>query len=145
MAPFLFTRAILAGEPIKLFNHGQHSRDFTYVDDIVAGVVGAMDKVATPDPNFNPLEPDPGTGEAPWRVYNLGRGAPVKLIDYVKVFEQHLGREALIEMLPLQDGDVKDTAADIDAIRADIGYDPKVGVEEGIPRFLDWYRAYYQV
>ena len=145
MAPFLFTRAILAGEPIKLFNHGQHSRDFTYVDDIVAGVVGALDKVATPDPNFNPLAPDPGTGEAPWRVYNLGRGAPVKLIDYVKVFEQHLGREALIEMLPLQDGDVKDTAADIDAIRADIGYDPKVGVEEGIPRFLDWYRAYYQV
>ena len=145
MAPFLFTRAILSGEPIKLFNHGEHSRDFTFIDDIVAGVIGALDKVATPNPGFDPHHPDPGTGEAPWRVYNLGRGEPVKLIDYVRVFEKHLGREAVYEMLPLQDGDVKDTAADIEAIKSDIGYQPRVSVEEGIPIFLDWYRDYYGV
>lgn len=145
MAPFLFTKAILNGEPIRLFNHGQHTRDFTYIDDIVAGVIGSLDKVATPDPDFDPKEPHPGGGKAPWRVYNMGRGEQVKLIDYVRIFEKTLGREAKLEMLPLQDGDLKDTSANIESIKQDIGYSPKVSVEEGIPQFLEWYCDYFKV
>ncbi|MCH2161509.1 MAG: NAD-dependent epimerase [Phycisphaerales bacterium] len=145
MAPFIFTKAILAGEPIKVFNHGRHSRDFTYIDDIVEGVVRTLDQPATPSAEFDPRQPDPGVSSAPWRVYNLGRGEPVQLLDYIRLFEKHLEKEAVLEMLPMQDGDMPDTAADVEALKRDMGYAPSIPLEVGIPRFLDWYREYYGV
>jgi UDP-glucuronate 4-epimerase len=145
MALFLFTRAILAGEPIKVFNHGHHRRSFTYVDDIVEGVVRALDRVPAPDPGWNGRMPDPGTsGVAPYRIYNIGNEQPVELLRYIEVLEQCLGRKAVMELLPLQAGDVPDTEADVSALVADVGYRPQVGVEEGVANFVRWYREYYR-
>jgi UDP-glucuronate 4-epimerase len=143
MALFLFTRAILAGEPIKVFNNGQHRRSFTYVDDIVEGVVRTLDQVATPDPGWNGMAPDPATSHAPYRLYNLGNEDSVELLEYVAVLERHLGRKAVVELLPLQAGDVPSTEADVSALAAAVGYRPTVPVEEGVARFVRWYRAYY--
>jgi UDP-glucuronate 4-epimerase len=145
MALFLFTRKILAGEPIEVFNHGRHSRDFTYIDDNVEGVVRALDRVPGPDPAFDPLAPTPASSSAPYRVYNIGNHQPVELARYIEVIEEALGRTAEKILLPMQPGDVPDTFADIRALQRDTGYAPSTPVEIGVKRFVDWYRDYYRV
>ena len=146
MALFLFTRAILAGEPIKVFNHGHHKRSFTYVDDIVEGVLRTLDRVPGTDPDWSGRAPDPATsGVAPFRLYNIGNEQPVQLLRYIEVLEQCLGRKAQMELLPLQAGDVPDTEADVSDLIANVGYHPGVPVEEGVARFVQWYREYYRV
>ena len=143
MALFLFTRNILAGQPIDVFNHGHHRRDFTYVDDIAEGVVRACDRVATPNPAWDGESPDPGTSRAPYRLYNIGNNRPVELLRYIELLEACLGRKATMNMLPLQAGDVPDTWADIADLQRDVGYTPATPVEVGIRRFVDWYLQYY--
>jgi UDP-glucuronate 4-epimerase len=145
MALFLFTRKILAGEPIEVFNHGRHSRDFTYIDDIVEGVVRVLDRVPGPDPAFDPLAPTPASSSAPYRVYNIGNHRPVELSRYIEVIEEALGRSAEKTLLPMQAGDVPDTFADITALQRDTGYAPSTPVEVGVKRFVDWYRDFYHV
>lgn len=145
MALFKFTRAILAGEPIDVYNYGDHRRDFTYVDDIAEGVVRATDHVATPDPNWSGETPDPASSAAPYRVYNIGNNRPVELMRYIQVLEQCLGREAEKNLLPMQQGDVPDTWADAEELVRDVGYRPDTPVEEGVQRFVAWYRDYYRV
>lgn len=145
MALFLFTRKILAGEPIEVFNHGHHTRDFTYVDDIVEGVIRTLDRIPAGDPGFDPLTPNPGTSAAPYRVYNIGNDRPVQLSRYIEVLEECLGRKAEKILLPLQPGDVPDTHADITELARDTGYAPDTPVEEGIRHFLTWYRNYFRV
>ncbi|NCT66980.1 MAG: NAD-dependent epimerase [Rhodanobacteraceae bacterium] len=146
MALFLFTRAILAGEPIKVFNHGRHKRSFTYVDDIVEGVIRTLDRVPGVDPAWRGDAPDPATsGVAPYRLYNIGNEQPVELLRYIEVLEQCLGRKAQMEMLPLQAGDVPDTEADVSDLVANVGYRPVVSVEQGVANFVAWYREYYRV
>lgn len=145
MALFLFTRNILEGKPIDVFNHGHHTRDFTYIDDIVEGVLRTLDRVPGPDPAFDPMQPNPGTSAAPWRVYNIGNHQPVQLSRYIEVIEAALGRKAARNLLPLQPGDVPDTYADVEELARDTGYQPSTPVEVGVARFVDWYRAYYGV
>ena len=145
MALFLFTRKILAGEPIEVFNHGHHTRDFTYVDDIVEGVIRTLDRVPGPDPAFDPLQPNPGSSSAPYRVYNIGNSQPVQLARYIEVLEEKLGRKAQKILLPLQPGDVPDTCADVEELSRDTGYAPSTPVETGVGRFVDWYRGYHRV
>ena len=143
MALFLFTRAILAGEPIKVFNHGRHKRSFTYVDDIVEGVLRTLDNPASANADWDANAPDPATSNAPYRIYNIGNEQPVELLRYIEVLEECLGRKARMEMLPLQAGDVPDTEADVSELIRAVDYRPKVSVEEGVARFVAWYRAYY--
>jgi UDP-glucuronate 4-epimerase len=145
MALFLFTRNILAGKPIDVFNHGKHTRDFTYIDDIVEGVMRTLDKVAAADPSFDPLNPNPGTSSAPYRLYNIGSHRPVELARYIELIEENLGVKAQKILLPLQPGDVPDTYADVSELAADVGYSPATPVETGIKRFVEWYRAYFSV
>ena len=145
MALFLFTKAILDGKPIRVFNHGKHKRSFTYVDDIVEGVVRALDRVPGKDPEWNSASPDPATsGVAPYRLFNIGNEQPVELLRYIEVLEQCLGRKAQMDLLPLQPGDVPDTEADVSELIAATGYRPQVGVELGVANFVDWYRSYYR-
>lgn len=143
MAFFSFTRDILAGTPIKVFNFGEMARDFTYVDDIVEGISHAIDKPATPDSNWSAANPNPGSSAAPYRVYNIGRGHPVSLLDYIDAIEKATGKKAIKEMMPMQDGDVVSTHADTTRLEQELGYRPKVGVQEGIARFVAWYKDYY--
>ncbi|WP_292039289.1 MULTISPECIES: NAD-dependent epimerase [unclassified Brevundimonas] len=144
MALFKFTRAILRDEPIEVYGEGHMSRDFTYVDDIVTGVVAALDQPATVDPAWKPAAPDPSTsGVAPWRILNLGAGQPVPLMRYIEVLEHKLGRKARLNLMPMQDGDVVDTAADVSATLSALGYAPSTPVEEGVGRFVDWYCNFY--
>ena len=144
MALFLFTRAILAGEPIKVFNHGKHKRSFTYVDDIVEGVIRSLDRPPGTDPAWRGDAPDPASsGVAPYRIYNIGNEQPVELLRYIEVLEQCLGRKAQMELLPLQPGDVPDTEADVSELIAATGYRPVVSVEQGIANFVNWYQSYY--
>lgn len=145
MALFLFTRRILAGEPIDVFNHGRHTRDFTYIDDIVEGVIRTLDRVPGPDPDYDPLAPSPATSSAPYRVYNIGNHQPVELLRYIEVLEDCLGRKAERNLLPLQPGDVPDTYADVAALSRDTGYAPSTPIETGVRRFVDWYRDFYRV
>ncbi len=145
MALFIFTRKILAGEPIDVFNHGHHKRDFTYVDDIVEGVVRTLDNVAERNADWDAGAPDPGTSNAPYRLYNIGSNNPVELSRFIEILEQKLGQRARKNLLPLQPGDVPATYADVQALIDDVGYKPTTTVEEGIGRFVDWYRGYYQV
>ena len=145
MALFLFTRNILEGKPIDVFNHGRHSRDFTYVDDIVEGVIRTLDRVPDADPDYDPLLPNPGSSSAPFRVYNIGNHQPVELLRYIEVLEEKLGRKAERNLLPLQPGDVPDTCADVSALIRDTGYSPSTPIETGVGRFVDWYRDYYGV
>ncbi|MFO0827480.1 MAG: NAD-dependent epimerase [Phycisphaerales bacterium] len=145
MALFLFTKNILAGQPIDVFNHGKHTRDFTYVDDIAEGVVRALDHTATPDPQWRSDQPDPATSRAPWRVFNIGNGQPVQLLRYIEVLEHELGKKAIMNLMPLQPGDVPDTSADVQALSDAVGYRPNTPVEVGVKRFVEWYRAYYKV
>lgn len=145
MALFLFTKAMLAGQPIQVFNHGKHERDFTYIDDIVEGVVRVMDHVAEPDPEWSGSQPDPASSRCPYRVYNIGNSQPVQLMRYIEVLEACLGVTAEKEYLPLQPGDVPATYADIEALADTVDYRPATTVETGIARFVDWYRDYYSV
>jgi len=145
MALFKFTRGILAGEPIPVYNRGQMHRDFTYVDDIVEGIVRVMDRPATPDPRWDPRQPNPATSPAPWRVYNIGNNQRVPLMRYIEALEAALGRKAELELLPMQAGDVMATEADTSALDAAVGFKPATPVEEGVRRFADWYREYYRV
>ena len=145
MALFKFTKAIIAGEPIQVFNHGKHRRDFTYVDDIVEGVIRILDRPAPSNPQWSGAQPDPGTSPAPWRVYNIGNNSPVELMDYIAAIEKALGKKAQVQYLPLQDGDVPNTYADVDDLVAQFNYKPSTPVEEGIARFVDWYRVYVKV
>jgi len=145
MALFLFTDAIVNNKPIKVFNFGKHRRDFTFVDDITEGIIRTLDHTAEPNPEWSGLKPDPGTSRAPWRVYNIGNSSPVDLMDYIKAIEDQLGRTAEKEYLPLQPGDVPDTYADVDQLMQDVNYKPETTVQEGIKRFVAWYKEYYKV
>ena len=145
MALFLFTKAILAGEPIKVFNHGKHKRSFTYIDDIVEGVIRTLDKIPTANARWNGSAPDPATSNVPYRLYNIGNEQPVELLRYIEVLEHCLDRKATMEMLPLQAGDVPDTEADVSELIASVGYKPVVSVEAGVERFVNWYRDYHRL
>ena len=143
MAPFLFTRAILEGRPIDVFNNGRMRRDFTYIDDIAEGTVQVLDRVAAGDPRFDPAAPDPGSSGAPWRIYNIGNHEPVELLHFIELLEQTLGRKAQKNMLPMQPGDVPETFADVESLQRATGFRPKTPLAEGVRRFVDWYRSYY--
>ncbi|HWX67337.1 MAG TPA: NAD-dependent epimerase [Rhodanobacter sp.] len=143
MAPILFADRISRGEPIDVFNHGHHSRDFTYIDDIVEGVIRALDHPAAPDPHYNAEAPNPGTSNAPYRVYNLGNDQPVQLLRFIELLEQNFGRSVEKRLLPMQPGDVPDTWADVSALRRDVGYAPGTPIEQGVGKFVAWYRDYY--
>jgi UDP-glucuronate 4-epimerase len=145
MALFKFTRGILASEPIPVFNKGQMIRDFTYIDDIVEGVVRILDVVPEPDPNWKSDDPDPATSNAPYRIYNIGNNRPVELLHYISVLEQCLGRKAQLDLLPMQPGDVPSTMADVSDLEQATGFRPKTTVEEGVAAFVKWYREYYKV
>lgn len=145
MALFKFTRGILAGEPIPVFNRGEMVRDFTYVDDIVESVLRVIDRPAQADPAWSALAPKPSSSNAPYRIYNIGNNQPVKLMRYIEVLEQSLGKKAMIDLLPLQDGDVPETVADVSRLAAAVGFKPATPVEVGIARFVQWYRSYYKV
>jgi UDP-glucuronate 4-epimerase len=145
MALFKFTKAILAGEKIDVFNYGKHRRDFTYINDIVEGVIRVLDKPAPPNPDWNSDQPDPGTSKAPWRVYNIGNNQPVELMDYIGALEKALGKKADMNLLPLQLGDVPDTYANVDDLVEQFDYKPATQVEEGVARFIDWYREYFNL
>lgn len=143
MALFLFTKAIKEGGKINVFNYGKHRRDFTYIDDIVEGVIRTLDNVAQPNTEWSGKNPDSGTSKAPWRVYNIGNQSPVELMDYIETLEKFLGKTAEKELLPLQPGDVPDTYADVEALVEDVGYKPNTTIEQGIERFVAWYNNYY--
>lgn len=145
MAPMLFARAILAGDPIRVFNHGRMERDFTYIDDIVEGVIRCLDKPATADPAFDPLHPDPATAAAPHRVFNIGNARPVPLLRFIELLEQALGRPAIRDLQPMQPGDVPATAADTTALESWVGFRPSTAIETGIGQFAAWYRAFHGV
>jgi UDP-glucuronate 4-epimerase len=145
MAMFIFTKAILAGQPIDVFNHGRMRRDFTYVDDVVEGVVRVSDRPAAPDPAWSGDAPDPGTSQAPWRLYNIGNHTPVELMRLIEVLEATLGREAHKNYLPMQPGDVPATFADVADLTRDTGFTPATPIEEGVERFVAWYREYHRV
>ncbi len=145
MALFKFTKAILAGAPIDVYNHGKMRRDFTYIDDIVQGVVRTADRIATPNPAWDSAAPDPGTSPAPYRVYNIGNHTPVELDRFIAVIERALGKPAVRNYLPMQPGDVPATSADVDDLRRDVGFAPATPLETGVARFVEWYREYYGV
>lgn len=145
MALFLFTRKILAGESIPVFNYGKHRRDFTYIDDIVEGVIRVLDQPAQPNTEWSGDAPDSATSQAPYRLYNIGNNQPVELMHYIETLERCLGKTAEKEMLPLQPGDVPDTYANVDDLVQDLGYKPEMSVEQGVANFVDWYRDYYDV
>ena len=145
MALFLFTKAILEGRPIDVFNHGRMQRDFTFVDDIVEGVVRVLDRVATANADYRAESPDPATSNVPFRIFNIGNHHPVPLLDYIGCVEEALGMKAEMNLLPLQDGDVPATYADVDALRDWVGFTPATDIRTGIGRFVEWYRAYYRV
>jgi UDP-glucuronate 4-epimerase len=145
MAMFLFTKAILEGRPIDVFNHGKMQRDFTYIDDIVEDVIRVSDRTATPSANWSSDSPDPGTSNAPYKLYNIGNNQPVELMHVIRTLENELGREAQMNMLPLQAGDVPATYADVDDLKRNVGFRPSTSIEAGIARFVEWYRGYYRV
>ena len=144
MALFKFTKAIMEGKPIQVFNYGKHRRDFTYIDDIVEGVIRVLDKPAQPNPEWNGAQPDSGTSQAPWRVYNIGNNSPVELMDYIGAIEKALGKKAEMEMLPLQLGDIPDTYADVKDLVDQFDYKPATPVEQGVANFVAWYRDYFK-
>ena len=144
MSLFIFTRKILAGEPIPVFNYGHHARDFTYVDDAVEGVVRTLDTVAAPNPEWRPEAPDAATSSAPYRIYNIGNHSSVALLDFIAIVERALGKKAKIELLPAQPGDVEETYADVEALQQATGFHPATPLEEGVKRFVAWYRDYYR-
>ncbi|QFY42075.1 NAD-dependent epimerase [Candidatus Methylospira mobilis] len=144
MAPFLFTRNILENKPIDVFNFGRHKRDFTYIDDIIDGIVLSIDHAAQPNSDWDSDRPDPGSSKAPYRIYNIGNNQPVELMYFIELLETNLGRTALKNFLPMQPGDVPATYADIDDLSRDTGYQPKTSIETGVARFVEWYKNYYR-
>ena len=144
MSPILFADAINQGKPLKVFNYGKHRRDFTYIDDIVEGVVRTLDRIALPDPDWSGLKPNPSSSKAPWRVYNIGNSQPVELLYYIECLEQAFGKTTEKTLLPLQPGDVEHTYADVTALMRDTGYEPNTPIEEGVAKFAEWYRVYYK-
>ena len=144
MAYFSFTKAILEGKPIDVFNFGNMKRDFTYVDDIVEGVVRVMDKVPQPNPAWDRKNPDPGSSYAPYKLYNIGNNNPIELLTFIEVLEKYLSKKALKNMLPMQPGDVPITYADVDDLMKDVGFKPSISIEKGVEKFVTWYRSYYQ-
>ncbi len=144
MALFLFTRAIIEGKPIKVFNHGKMQRDFTYIDDIIEGVARVMGKLPEPNPAWSGDNPDPGTSYAGYKIYNIGNNNPVELMEFIETIEKVLGKEATKEFMDLQPGDVPATYADIDDLINDVGFKPATSIEQGIKRFISWYREYYE-
>ncbi|MEX2164822.1 MAG: NAD-dependent epimerase [Sulfuricaulis sp.] len=145
MALFKFTKGILNGESIPVFNHGKMLRDFTYIDDIVEGVIRTIDHIAYPDSAWSGETPDPARSYAPYRIYNIGNNSPVELMRYIEILEKCLGKKAKLDMLPMQDGDVPVTFANMETLESDVGFRPRTPVEEGISRFVDWYKAYYGI
>lgn len=145
MALFKFTKAILEGKKLEVFNYGKHRRDFTYIDDIVEGILRVLNIPALPNDNWTGESPDPGTSKAPWRVYNIGSSSPVELNDYIKAIEKALGKKAQLDLLPLQPGDVPDTYADVQDLSNDFGYKPLMNVNEGVSNFVEWYKDFYKV
>lgn len=145
MALFIFAKRILEGEPIEVFNHGRHTRDFTYIDDIAEGVVRVLDRIPDGDPDWSGASPDPATSRSPWRIYNIGSGSPVELLRYIELIEECLGRKAKILMRPARPEDVADTTASCDDLERDVGYRPNTPVEVGVARFIEWYRDFYGV
>jgi len=145
MAPFKFTKNIIEGKTIQVYNHGHHSRDFTFISDIVEGVIRSSDQIAQPNPNWDSNNPDPSTSYAPFRIFNIGNNSPVKLIDFIEAIEQSTAKKAIKELLPLQPGDVQDTLADSTALENAVGYKPSVSIENGVKQFVDWYRDFYKV
>jgi UDP-glucuronate 4-epimerase len=145
MALFIFTRSILEGKPINVFNYGKHKRDFTYIDDIVEGVVRTLDKIPEPNPEWTGFAPDSATSYTPYKLYNIGNNTPVDLMHYIEVIEKKLGKKAEKNYLPLQPGDVPDTYADVDDLMKDVGFRPSTSIETGIENFIEWYRSYYKV
>lgn len=145
MALFLFTKAILEDQPIKVFNYGNHRRDFTYIDDIVEGIIRTLDNTAQANPEWTGKNPDPGSSKAPWKVYNIGAQTPVQLMEYIETLEEALGKTAEKELLPLQMGDVPDTYADVEALVDDVGYRPQTNIKTGIGNFVAWYKDYFKV
>lgn len=145
MALFLFTKGIIEGSPIKIFNHGQMIRDFTYIDDIVEGVIRSLDKIAEADPDWSGREPDPATSYAPYRIYNIGNNQPVQLLDFIEAIEEAVGKKAVRQLMPIQPGDVPSTFADVSALERDVGFKPTTSIKDGIQRFVEWYRDYYQI
>ena len=144
MAPMLFTKAILEGKPIDVFNEGRMSRDFTYIDDIVDGVIKVAARPATPNPDYDPANPDPGTSYAPFRIYNIGNNQPIELMEFIATLEDAIGRKAVKNLKPMQPGDVQATYADITTLENDFGYRPQTELRDGIKAFVDWYRSYYK-
>lgn len=145
MSPMIFTQRIIAGEPIEVFNNGNHARDFTYVDDIVEGVVRVIDHIAAPDESWSSDDPDPSSSSAPWRVYNIGNAQPVELLDFIACIEKAVGKKAIKIMKPKQPGDVDRTSADVSALEAAVGFRPDTPIEDGVSRTVGWYRQYYRV
>ncbi len=145
MALFLFTKSILNGKPIQVFNYGKHSRDFTYIDDIVEGVVRTSDKIAGPDPEWSSTNPHPGRSNAPFRVYNIGNNNPVQLTDFIAALEDALGMKAEQELVPMAPGDVPDTYADVSDLIKDVNYKPQTDIRDGVKNFVEWYREYYKI
>ena len=143
MAMFLFTKAILEGRSIDVFNHGKMKRDFTYIDDIIEGVVRIIDKIPQPDPEWNGNNPDPGTSFAPYKIYNIGNNNPVDLMKFISILEDYLGKKAQKNFLPMQPGDVPATCADVDDLMKDVGFKPETPLKEGIKKFVEWYKEYY--
>jgi UDP-glucuronate 4-epimerase len=143
MALQKFAKAMMAGDKIQVFNYGKHRRDFTYIDDIVEGVIRVLDRPAPPNPDWNSAQPDPATSKAPWRVYNIGNNNPVELMDYIEALERSLGVKAEKELLPLQPGDVPDTYADVDDLVNEFGYKPSMSVKQGEENFAGWYKDFY--
>jgi UDP-glucuronate 4-epimerase len=145
MAMWIFAKAIIAGEPIKLFNNGNMRRDFTYVDDVVESVVRLIDRPPASNAEFSKASPDPGESSAPWRVYNIGNNKPVELFEVVRLLEQAIGKKAKRELLPMQPGDVPATCADVDDLMREVGFRPAISIADGIARFIEWYRAYHRL
>lgn len=145
MAPFKFTKNIIEGEEISVFNYGNHSRDFTFIDDIAEGVIRTTDNIAKPNSNWDPKNPDPASSNAPYRIYNIGNNEPVKLMDFIAAIETSVGKKAKLELLPMQPGDVPDTFADVTDLINDVGYKPNTSMVDGVEKFVKWYRDYYKV
>ncbi len=145
MALFLFTKAILEGRPIDVYNHGKMKRDFTYVDDIVESIARLVPRIPTPDPQWSGMHPDPSSSFAPYRVYNIGNNAPVELLKFIEVIEEKTGKKAVKNFMPIQDGDVPETYADVEDLMRDVDFKPSTPIEEGVGKFIDWYRDYYKV
>jgi UDP-glucuronate 4-epimerase len=144
MALFIFTKAILEGNPIDVYNHGKMKRDFTFVDDIVEGIVRLIPNVPTGDPSWNGASPDAATSFAPYRLYNIGNNSPVELLRFIEVIEEKLGKKAVKNLLPIQEGDVPETFADVEALTRDVGFKPSTSIEDGIGKFIEWYKEYYK-